>query len=201
MRYFPLVPFFLFWSFLIYSQSKQPSADLRGSITADNVYDNPALGLSITLPGSWVMLAEKSSDSNTDRSGCNGPLCGNPEIDVQIQTKPGSDTGYKLFLAGYKLSTVYLNRNKYPLKWFAGIMLAGSLGSDLAPVEKQALITLDGRPAYRLLAARPGETTARVIGYVSEADGYVFLLVGATPTNPQTLQSAIEGLKFESAKH
>jgi hypothetical protein len=166
-----------------------------------NIYENPALGLTITLPGSWLVLAEKSSDSHPDNSDCRGPLCGNPEIDVAIQTKPGSDPGYKLYFLGYKLSATYLNRNRYPLKWFAGMMLQGSLGGDLVPIEKQTATQLDGRPAYRLLAAGPGETTARVLGYVSEANGYVFLLVGAAPTNPQALQSAIEALRLQSANH
>ena len=175
-------------------QTTQPR--LKRETCGENIYENPTLGLTITLPGSWLMLSEKSSDSHPDRSGCSGPLCGNPEVDVVIQTKAVSDHLYKLYLAGYKLSATYLNRSRYPLKWFAGMMLQGSLGNGLVPIEKQTAIQLDGRPAYRLLAGNPGGNTAIVIGYVAEANGYVFLLVGATPTDPQALESAIEGLKL-----
>jgi hypothetical protein len=184
-----------------YPQSKAAGPDLGGRLIGQNVYENSALGLTIPLPGSWVLLAERSSDSHHDDPSCSGPLCGNPEIDVSIQTAPGSDPGYKLSLIGFKLSAPYLNRNRYPLKWFAGIMMEGSMGSELAPVEKQTAIQLDGRPAFRLLMGRPREKTAIVIGYVSEANGYVFLMVGATPTHPQVLQSAIEALKLQSANH
>jgi len=75
-------------------------------------------------------------------------------------------------------------------------MLEGSMGSDLITLEKQIALQLDGKPAFRLLAAGRGENTPRVLGYVSEARGYVFLLVGAAPSAPRPLQSAIEALKF-----
>jgi hypothetical protein len=75
-------------------------------------------------------------------------------------------------------------------------MLEGSMGSDLVPIEKQTAIQFDGRPAFRLSAAGRGENIPRILGYVSEARGYVFLLVGATPSAPYPLQSAIEALKF-----
>lgn len=196
-----LVSLCFFSATLAHPQDKQASPELRGRLVGENTYENAALGLTVTLPGSWLLLAEKSSDSHTGHPDCTGPLCGNPEIDVAIQTKPGSDPLYKLYLVGYKLSATYLNRSRYPLKWFAGIMLEGSLGNELVPIETQTAIQLDGRPAYRLLAGNPGVKTAIVIGYVSEANGYVFLLVGATPTNPQALQSAIEGLKWQSPHH
>jgi hypothetical protein len=64
------------------------------------------------------------------------------------------------------------------------------------PLEKQTALRLDGKPTFRVLAAGRGENTPRVLGYVSEARGYVFLLVGAAPSAPGPLQSAIEALKF-----
>ena len=197
---FAVVSLCLFSSLLAHPQNKQPSPDLQGRVVAENIYENPALGLTITLPGSWHLPPNSATYSDPDPS-CTGPLCGNPEINVAIESKPESDAHYKVYLAGYRLPAQYLNRNRYPLRWFAGIMMADSLGRDLVPIEKQTAIQLDGRPAYRLLAARQGETTARVLGYVSEANGYVFLLVGATPMSPQPLQSAIESLKFQSAHH
>lgn len=197
---FLLVSLCLFSSLCAHPQNKQPSPDLQGRMVSESIYENLALGLTITLPGSWHLPPHSATLSAPDPS-CTGPLCGNPEINVAIESKPESDSHYKVFLAGYRLPAQYLNRNRYPLKWFAGIMMADSLGSDLAPIEKQTAIQLDGRPAYRLLAARPGETTARALGYVSESNGYVFLLVGAAPMSPQTLLSAIEALKFQSLNH
>lgn len=90
----------------------------------------------------------------------------------------------------------YLNRSRYPLKWFAGIMLEGSMGSDLVPLGKQTALQLDGNSAFHLLAAGRGESVPKVLGYVSEARGYVFLLVGASQSEPQVLQSAIEAMKL-----
>ena len=188
--------FCLLSSLLAHAQNKQPSPDQQGRIVGENIYENLALGLTITLPGSWRLPPNSATLSDPDPT-CTGPLCGNPEINVAIESKPESDSHYKIYLAGYRLPAQYLNRNRYPLKWFAGIMMADSLGKDLVPIEKQTAIQLDGRPAHRLLVAHPGETTPRVLGYVSEANGYVFLLVGAAPMNPQVLRSAIEALKLQ----
>lgn len=179
---------------LSWSQTKQQSPDSRGTISAEDTYTNPALGMTIKLPGDWRLLDMTSETPNDP--GCTGPLCGPSDINAVLESKPGSNPSYRLYLSGWKLLEKYLNRNRYPLKWFAGMMLEGSLGNELVPIEKQTAIQIDGRPAYRLLAGHPGRKTATVIGYVSEANGYVFLLVGATPTDPQSLQSAIEALKF-----
>jgi hypothetical protein len=76
-------------------------------------------------------------------------------------------------------------------------MLEGSMGRDLAPLRKHEAVQLDGKPAYRLLMVNPGEQIPKVIGYVSEAKGYVFLLVCATPIKPEAMQSAIEAMKLQ----
>jgi hypothetical protein len=179
---------------LSWSQEKQASPDSRGTISEENSYTNPALGITINLPGDWRVL-EMTTETPNDPS-CTGPLCGRPDINAVLESKPGSNPNYRLYLSGWKLSAQYLNRNRYPLKWFAGIMLEGSMGSDLIPLEKQIALQFDGKPAFRLRAAGRGENTPRVLGYVSEARGYVFLLVGAAPSAPRPLQSAIEALKF-----
>ncbi len=178
------------------AQEKQRSLDLRGSISAQNSYTNPALGLTINLPGQWQML-EMKTETPYDPS-CTGPLCGSPGINAVLESKLAGNPSYKLYLSGWKLSAEYLNRRQYPLSWFAKIMMEGSLGgSGLIPLGEQTAIQLSGKPAYRLLAARRGDTTPRILGYVSEARGYVFLLVGAAPATPQVLQSAIEALKID----
>jgi hypothetical protein len=151
--------------------------------------------MTINLPGEWRLLDMKSETPNDP--SCTGPLCGPPDINAVLESKPGSNGYYRLYLSGWKLSAQYLNRKHYPLEWFAGIMLEGSMGQDLEPLEKHKALQLDGKPAFRLLMVHRGERTLRVIGYVSEAKGYVFLLVSATPTKPEIMQSAIEAMKLQ----
>lgn len=181
-----------------WTQAKQLIPDLRGTISEQNVYANPALGMTINLPGEWRLLDETSETPNDP--SCTGPLCGAPNINVVLESKPGSDSGYRLYLSGWKLSTQYLNRSRYPLEWFAGIMLEGSMGHDLVPLEKHKALQLDGRPAFRLLMVDRGGRTPKVIGYVSEVRGYVLLLVCATPIKPEVMQSAIEGMKLQKSR-
>jgi len=175
-----------------YAGEKDNKPDMRGSVSADNVYANPALGMTIKLPGNWALLDITSETPNDP--GCTGPLCGPPNINVVLESK----AAYRLYLSGWKLSGQYLNRTRYPLKWFAQIMLEGSLaGTNLVPVGDRTALQLGGKPAFRLLTARRGEATPTSLGYVSESNGYVFLMVGATRTDPQRLQSAIEAMKFD----
>jgi hypothetical protein len=79
-------------------------------------------------------------------------------------------------------------------------MLKGSMnGSGLMPMGPQEAIRLDSRLAYRQLAGHPGEQqVARAIGYVTDTNGYVFLLVLATPSNPEPLKDAIEKMSLHS---
>ncbi|HSS98487.1 MAG TPA: hypothetical protein VLK33_15730, partial [Terriglobales bacterium] len=125
------------------------------------------------------------------------PLCGAPDINAVLETKPGQNERYRLYLSGWKLSTQYLNRNRYPLDWFAGIMLEGSVSPGLVPLEKHKSIRLDGKTGFRLIMVQRGEQKPRVIGYVSESHGYVFLLVSPTPVNPEIMENAIEAMKLQ----
>jgi hypothetical protein len=87
------------------------------------------------------------------------------------------------------------------LSEFADIMLEGSMrsGSDLVPIGGSSAIKLDGKSAYRQAAGMQGETVPKIIGYVSEANGYVFMLiVSVRDSNPQAFQSAIEVMKLSS---
>ena len=173
------------------AQTKHPGDELRGTVSDQNRYMNPALGMTIDLPGEWRML-DMTSETPSD-PGCTGPLCGPPNINVVLESKPN----YRLYLSGWKLSAEYLDRKRHPLGWFADIMLEGSMGGDLVPVRKHEALQLDRRLAYRLLMANKGELTPKVVGYVSEARGYVFLLVCATPTKPEVMQMAVEGMKLQ----
>src|SRR5258708_1959672 len=105
--------------------------DNKGSIVGGNTYKNPALDMTIALTGEWEFLdqettrqAEGIEDSETTpRSGCQGPLCGTPEINIALKTKPEAASTTPavstIFLAGFKLAPQYLNRDQYPLKNFA----------------------------------------------------------------------------------
>ena len=183
---------------LVYPQDNPSPKVLRGSIARGNTYENPALGMKIALPGS-LGLQPGEGRKPAPHSDCRGPLCGNPEIDVTIATTPGSIPAYRIFLAGYKLRPPYLDRKHYPLEKLAGVMMTGSLGgSGLVPIGTQTEVRLGGKQGYRLLVGRPGENVTRAFGYVSESNGYIFLLVGSA-LEPTTLESAIEAMTLKSS--
>jgi hypothetical protein len=167
----------IFLTVLAYPQDEKSAKEepTRGRLEGGNVYYNPALGMKISLPGTWELLPQRATKSHP-HSDCRGPLCGDPDIDVGIATKAASSPAYRVFLAGYKLSPQYLDRNRNPLSRFAEIMMAGSLGgSDLVPMGTQTAIQLDGKQAFRLLAGKRGDNVARTFGYVSEDNTYLFL--------------------------
>jgi hypothetical protein len=186
--------------------------ELRGRIVEGNVYRNPALDMTITLPGEWQFLDDAARDRaegrtsgqpNNQAPACKGPLCGDPEINIALIRNPeaAAPSASTIFVAGFKLPPEYLDRGHYPLKHFAEVMLPGSSGksglvisSDLVPIE------LGGRPAYRLLLREPNAAAPKEAGYVTESNGYMILLVGAAEPASElaNLQSAIEGLQFGS---
>src|SRR5260370_14231697 len=163
------------WMLYAQTENKKSAApapsipDDKGNIVGGNTYKNPALDMTIALTGEWEFLdqettrqAEGIEDSETTpRSGCQGPLCGTPEINIALKTKPEAASTASavstIFLAGFKLAPQFLNRDQYPLKNFAEIMLNGSTGSaGMVPADSLTSIQLGGRPAYRLLAPDPG---------------------------------------------
>gem|GEM_PF-1449864 len=181
-----------------YAQDNPPLESLRGNIVHGNIYRNRALGMTIALPGT-LELQPGEGHKSAPHSDCRGPLCGNPEIDVTIATTPGSIPAYRIFLAGYKLKTSYLDRKRYPLGKLAEVMMTGSLGgSGLVPMGAQTAVHLDGKEGYRLFAGRPGENVVRAFGYVSESNGYIFLLVGSA-LEPTALESAIEAMALRGS--
>lgn len=184
------------------AQDATSAEDKRGTLSKGNVYNNPVLGLTINLPGSW-QLKQRGAAHGASSEGCTGPLCGDPDIDVAI----GNDDRTRkldLYLAAWKLSAEYRNRNRYPLKWFAQIMTTGSLGgSNWVPLGSLTEIRIDGRSAYRLLVRVPDAKEAQAAGYVSESNGYVFLLVGhaASSTDEPALQTSVEAMVFPKSPH
>jgi hypothetical protein len=201
-RLFPALLPFVFAALLsgsAYSQSQPSPDDLRGSVNKENVYINPALGMTLALPGDWEVLEKRVAQSPAPPPDCGGPLCGNPEIDVYLATKAHASPACNVMIAGYKLAPQYLDRKRNPLRNFARVMMEGSLQrSGFVPIGAQTAIQLDGKPGFRLLVGNPAEGAVKKFGYVSEANGYVFLLVGWASESSSALQSAIEGMKLGS---
>jgi len=182
----------------------------KGSIEGGNTYHSSLLQMKISLPGAWhffdrTMYSTPESKQKEkemvgqNRATCQGPLCGDPEIDVALQT----DTPFvhAIFLTVYQLSPEYRNRQRHPLKTFAKVMTLGSLGNDWVPEGDLSAIQLDGRPAYRLIVHHKRTTTAKGFVYVADSNGRVFMLLGTAMSEPEKLQSAIENMKFTNAKH
>jgi len=172
--------------------------DARGTLERGSIYSNSTLGFTIKLPGDWQLHDQDLTRSKKDPN-CTGPLCNNPEIGVVLAPKGGITRDRVVFLSAWKLSPEYRDRRRYSLNWFAQIMTTGSLGgSNWIPLTALTAIQLDHRPAYRLLVGEPGEKEAKGFGYVSETNGYVFLLVGsATSSSGESiLQAAVESLEF-----
>jgi len=181
-----------------FTQELNQTEPTRGTVDSGGVYNNAVLGMTIRLPGNWQLQNQGVAHGARD-PGCTGPLCGDPEIDIAMIPGRSATPGYRVFLAAWKLSAEYRDRHQYPLKWFARSMTTGSLGgSNWIPVGELSPIQLSGRSAYRLLVAKPGEKEVKACGYVSEANGYVFLLVASADSSAEeaALQTAIERLEF-----
>jgi hypothetical protein len=146
------------------------SANKTGEITNKNTYVNPALSLTVALPGNWHLLGKATEPRpKVQGTGCRGPLCGDPEINVSLESKSDSGPTQAIFLGGYKLAPEYLNRTRYPLKKFAEAMTSGSLGANWIPLGDLTSVVLGGRPAYRLIARNRNVFAQQAFAYVSES--------------------------------
>jgi hypothetical protein len=185
--------------------------ETKGIIVDGNVYRNPALDLTIALPGEWQFLDDQARDQAEGRTSnkpntqaCKGPLCGDPEINVALarSLEEAASSASTIFLAAFKLAPEYLDRGHYPLRHFAEIMLPGSSGkSGLVSNSAMSPIQLGGRPAYRLLLRDANAQAPKEVGYVTESNGYMILLVGAAEPSSELadLQTAIENLQFKDS--
>ena len=133
------------------------------------------------------------------REACQGPLCGDAEIDVALQTD--APFVHAIFLNAYKLSPEFQNRDRHPLKRFAEIMGLNSLGEHWVPDGELTAIQLGGRPAYRLLLHHRETARGKGFLYVADSNGRVFMLLGTALSEPEKLQSAIEHLTFADGTH
>jgi len=179
-------------------------AQPAGFIEGGNTYVNHVLGLRISLAGKWHLMppdkyakSAPNGQASTD-SACHGPLCGKPEIHEALETD--SRPGQAIFLDGYKLQAEYLDRERYPLRKFAEVMMQGSLaGSDWVPIGAMEQAQLAGHAAYRLLVYDPSKPQKKGFGFVFESNGYMCLLIGTDVTLSQSLLPAVADMK--SDKH
>jgi len=201
LRPFPMLSLCLVFVMVGYADEKQSADDKRGNIVGGNTYNNPILGMTIRLPGTWQFIENPVPDQPQDPS-CRGPLCGMPEVNVALESRSGASPLHGIFLAAYRLSPEYLNRQRYPLKKFAEAMLPGSMqGTGWAPQGDLNAIQLDGKPAYRLFARNLTIESKKGFGYVCESNNYIFMLIGSAFSSPNDLQSAIENMKFGGPHH
>jgi hypothetical protein len=189
---------------------KSPPPGIQGTLTHENVYSNPALGMTMVLPRKWqfvddelqARLQDSSAPSETPPDpNCTGPLC-HPQKDVRLITKPGqAPVDYILFTA-FQLSPQYRNRERFPLKDFAQTLLTANVsGSGWIPDGELTPIQIDGKPAYRLLMHTSGLVKKKGYGYVFDANGYVVLFIGTTTymtDSSSQLQAAIENMKLHT---
>src|SRR5882762_1616684 len=144
-----------------------------GTITHGNLYENPALGMSVPLEGSWQFFEQEDQermDVAAAKSGpppnCAGPLC-QEAIKTALITKPSRLPPFgTIFLSAYKLEPKYLDRQKYPLYKFADSMMRGSLPPDQTPAEPMTEIKLSGHSVYRQRVKQAGSDAIKNIGYV-----------------------------------
>lgn len=184
------------------AQRQNHSAD-QGSILNGHTYRNSALGMTISLPTTGQIIgkateSDRNSSKNSSRpSDCRGPLCGHPAIDVAIESLPLETPAYAILLGAYKLPPEYQDRTKHPLKNFAEVMALRSLGNLWIADTALKPMRLAGKPAVRLVVHNRKRPTARGYLYVSEVNGYVFLLVGTSASSdPKSLQHAIETMEL-----
>jgi len=199
-------------SLVFRAQTPEPKElpENKGSIEGENTYHNSTLRMKISLPGAWhffdrTMYSTPESKqkekemAERNRATCHGPLCGDAEIDVALQT----DTPFvhAIFLTAYQLSPEYQNRQRHPLKRFAEVLTSEAAQNDWVPESDLIAIQLGGRPAYRLIVHAKRTTTAKGFVYVADSNGRVFILLGTAMSEPDKLQSAIENMKFTITTH
>lgn len=185
------------------AQNDKSAPEKKGRLLNENTYNNPALGMTLKLPGAWEFFTEQAKkdmgveEKETRDTSCTGPLC-RSDIDVSLITKADPVATASIFLLAYKLEAQYLDRRRYPLQIFAKSMLIGSVGgSGWTPDGDMTPLQIDGRPAYRLLVTQP---SSKGCGYVAESNGYVFMMIGVAPRvipwKFGQIQEALEKMKL-----
>ena len=182
----------------------------KGSIVGQNTYHNPALSMTINLPGEWHLF-DRRVDMSTEskqkdkemlehaRATCKGPLC-ETVIDVALRSPSAPPQVYAIYLTAFRLTTEYQNRQRYPLRGLAENLTLESLVNEWAADGPLTEIQLGGKPAYRLNVHFERVATVKGFMYVADSNGQVFMLLGVALSEPEKLQSAIEHMSFSEAK-
>jgi hypothetical protein len=187
----------------IHDPCADSSENNHGTIENNNVYQNPVLGMRLSLPGSWHFIngkvtspASRSTPQHAPPPKCPSPICGDQITNVAMASGEEPFPNYDIFLLGYKLSPDYMDRTKYPLRDFADLMIMRSLGEKWDPEGKLTVVQFGSKSAYRLIVHNHHTPTAKGLLYVAESNGYIFLLVGTALHEPATLQVAIENMRL-----
>lgn len=182
----------------------------KGSISQENTYTNPSLGIILVLPGAWhffdrtmyTTAQQKEEEEKAEKkalANCQGPLCGHGEIEVALQSPMTQPPKMAVYLTAYNLTAEYQNRERHPLKKFAEIMSVGSLGPHWVSEGELTAVDLGGKRAYRLIVHNRETPTAKGFVYVADSNGRVFMLLAVAMSDPEKLQMAVEHLKFAGA--
>jgi hypothetical protein len=166
----------------------------QGNIEGENIYRNATPQMKISA-GVWrffdrtMYSTPKAKQKQKEkemvgqsRAVCQAPLCGDPEIDVALQTT--TPFVHAIFLTAYPLSPEYQNRQRHPLKRLAEVMGLANLGGRVTEDELTA-IQLGGKPAYGLLLHHKRTVAAKGFLYVADSNGRVFMLLGTAIPEPE----------------
>ena len=189
---------------------RRSSLENKGKILGGHIYNNPALGITIVLSGSWNFFdmdmystpeskARLKEETDRIKATCQGPLCGESDINVALQWTVEGRPLHAVFLSAYKLSPEYQNRERHPLVWFAKAMMESSMRMGWVTDGELTPIQLAGKPAYRLTTHHAKTPEAKNIAYVADSNGFVFMLAATAMSRSDELQSAVESMKLEQA--
>jgi len=169
----------------------------QGRIVNERIYENSLLGIRVNLPGTWQFLEQAPDEAPCDRALCDA-------INVALSTKVGERPIHTFFLLAYKLKPPYFDRSRYPLRKLAESLALGNIkGSGWFTTGDLTQISLQGRPAYRLIVHKSYPPKMEPVGfaYVTESNGYIFMLLGTEQPTPAAgatseMQSAIETMQL-----
>jgi hypothetical protein len=180
----------------------------RGTIQNDHIYANSALGITMSLPGSWEFMeidaysspeqkAKEKAEEERIRAHCSGPFCGPAEIKEALRYALNGRPVSTVFVLAYKLSEEFQNRQRHSLLDLASIMAKDTTSNGWIVDENLAPMSLSGRRAYRLLMHNAKNPQGKGFIYVADSNGFVFMLVATSVKGPDELQIALENMRLE----
>ncbi|HEX4605669.1 MAG TPA: hypothetical protein VH724_16835 [Candidatus Angelobacter sp.] len=141
-------------SLLLFAQNQQSSSalpDFHGTLTKENVYSNPVLGMTLVLPREWQFvdkeLQARLQGSNAPREtppdpNCTGPLC---HVRINVTLITGQTPVDYITFSAYQLSPEFRDRERFPLRRFAQALITDSLSdSDWIADGELTTIQIDG---------------------------------------------------------